>query len=184
MNRKAILDQIISLISKFRLEIESNNNLNLTDVNIHAENFLIPLLKIVYGWNLVNTNLYSMNSPAIDLEDKDSRIAVQVTSTGTSAKVKKTLVKYKIHHGIEKHDQLVIIILTKRQKKYKSEDVLNYAKEIPVFNLENDIIDFDNILKELHGLHNLSKIKEVHELLKEELSDQKVELRRIFKFKG
>ena len=117
MNRKAILDKISQLIVSFQAEIEANNRLNLTDINIHAENFLIPLLKLVYGWDLKNTNLYSSNSPAIDLEDEESRIAIQVTSTGTSAKIKKTLVKYKTHHGSGKHDQLLILILTKKQKK-------------------------------------------------------------------
>ncbi len=178
MNRKAVLDHITGYISKFRLEIESNNKLNLTDINIHAENFLIPLLRAVYGWNLINTNLYSMNSPAIDLEDRDSRIAVQVTATGTSAKIKKTLVKYKIHHGIDKHNLLIVLILTKKQRRYKSEDVIDHAKQIPFFSLENDIIDFDDLLKEIHGLHNLNTIKEIHELLQLELSDARIELRR------
>ena len=49
MNRKAILDKISQLIVSFQAEVEANNRLNLTDINIHAENFLIPLLKLVYG---------------------------------------------------------------------------------------------------------------------------------------
>ena len=178
MTRKALLDQITQWIAKFRLEIESNNKLNLTDINIHAENFLIPLLKLVYGWNLVNTNLYSMNSPAIDLEDKDSRIAIQVTATGTSAKIKKTLVKYKIHHGLDKHDQLLILILTKKQRKYQSEEILEHAQQIPFFDLTKDVINFDDVLKEIHGSHNLDKIKSIYDLLQEELSESNTELRR------
>lgn len=178
MNRKVVLDQITALVLKFRAEIETNNKLNLTDINIHAENFLIPLLKIVYGWNLRNTNMYSMNSPAIDLEDEESGIAIQVTSTGTSAKVKKTLVKYKTHHGVGKHSQLIILILTKKQKKYSSEDIINHANDIAAFDLDKNIIDFEDIIREIHGLHNLNKIKEVLDLLQTELSDPKIEVRK------
>lgn len=178
MNRKAILDKISQLIVSFQAEVEANNRLNLTDINIHAENFLIPLLKLVYGWDLKNTNLYSSNSPAIDLEDEESRIAIQVTSTGTSAKIKKTLVKYKTHHGSGKHDQLLILILTKKQKKYVSEDVVRHADEVLAFNLDEGIIDLSDVLKEIHGLHSLDKIKEILELLQTELSESKIEQRK------
>lgn len=178
MSRKALLDKINQLIVSFKAEIEENNKLNLTDINIHAENFLIPLLKLVYGWDLRNTNLYSSNNPAIDLEDEDNRVAIQVTSTGTSAKIKKTLVKYKTHHGSGKHDQLLILILTKKQKKYSADDIIQHANEISAFNLDNCIIDFSDVLKEIHGLHSINKIREILELLQTELSEAKIEQRK------
>jgi len=91
MHRKEKIEKIAELFARFRTEVESLNSLNLYDINVHAENVIIPILNLVYGVNLVNINNRVRNSAAIDLVDTENRIAVQVTPTSTGDKVKHTI---------------------------------------------------------------------------------------------
>ena len=66
-----------------------------TDINKVSETVLIPLLSEVYNFkNLKNLNSMNANYPGVDLGDEKSRIAIQVTSTPDSTKIKHTLVKF------------------------------------------------------------------------------------------
>lgn len=94
MRKKEEIEKIAELFARFRAEVENLNSLNLYDINIHAENVIIPILNIVYGLNLVNINNEVKNSSAIDLVDTDNRIAIQVTSTATGEKIKHTIREY------------------------------------------------------------------------------------------
>ena len=53
MRKKEEIEKIAELFARFRAEVENLNSLNLYDINIHAENVIIPILNIVYGLNLV-----------------------------------------------------------------------------------------------------------------------------------
>ena len=78
MHRKEKIEKIAELFARFRTEVESLNSLNLYDINVHAENVIIPILNLVYGVNLVNINNRVRNSAAIDLVDTENRIAVKL----------------------------------------------------------------------------------------------------------
>ncbi len=67
MNKKKTIDRIAELIARFRAEVETLNSQNLYDINIHAENAIIPILNSVYGLSLKNANLEEKNYSAIDL---------------------------------------------------------------------------------------------------------------------
>lgn len=58
MNKKKKIDRIAELFARFRAEVENLNSLSLYDINIHAENVIIPILNKVYGLNLVNANFF------------------------------------------------------------------------------------------------------------------------------
>lgn len=116
MNKKKTIDRIAELIARFRAEVETLNSQNLYDINIHAENVIIPILNYVYGLSLKNANLEEKNYSAIDLIDYENRVAIQVTSTANSEKVKHTLEQYKKHKQRDEFDSLLIYIITKKQK--------------------------------------------------------------------
>ena len=75
MHRKEKIEKIAELFARFRTEVESLNSLNLYDINVHAENVIIPIFNLVYGVNLVNINNKVRNSAAIDLVDTENRIS-------------------------------------------------------------------------------------------------------------
>lgn len=90
-NRQILTDklehQLGTLVS--RVEIAIRNNLSSS--NVVAETTLAGLLNLVYGWHLVNANAISQNYPGVDLIDQERSIAVQVTSSRTTKKVRHTL---------------------------------------------------------------------------------------------
>ena len=117
MHRKEKIEKIAELFARFRTEVESLNSLNLYDINVHAENVIIPILNLVYGVNLVNINNRVRNSAAIDLVDTENRIAVQVTSTSTGDKVKHTINEFVKGKRCEDYDRLLIYIITLLSKE-------------------------------------------------------------------
>ncbi len=50
--------------------VQPGGTLNLTDTNVHAEDFVASLLNVIQGWNLVSTNRQKANFPCIDLLDQ------------------------------------------------------------------------------------------------------------------
>lgn len=61
------------------------------DMERMLEALTIHIFKALNLGNLVNKNLTSVNFPAIDLADEITKVAVQVTSNASPAKIKKTI---------------------------------------------------------------------------------------------
>lgn len=157
MRKKEEIEKIAELFARFRAEVENLNSLNLYDINIHAENVIIPILNIVYGLNLVNINNEVKNSSAIDLVDTDNRIAIQVTSTATGEKIKHTIDEFIKGRRFEEYDNLLIYIITEKQKKY-SDSTFAIAHNNELEFSEKHILDYSDILKEVNSWINISKI--------------------------
>ena len=178
MNKKKTIDRIAELIARFRAEVETLNSQSLYDINIHAENVIIPILNFVYGLNLKNANLEEKNYSAVDLIDKENRVAIQVTSTANSEKIKHTLEHYKKHKQRDEFDSLLVYIITKKQKSYndkKFDEIIDSEFE---FNSSENILDFENLLSEINSWISLHKIQGVLELFEQEFTDQKLEYRK------
>ena len=103
MNRIDFLNKITSYAARFVLEVEGFNAANKYDINIHAENFLIPVLNETFGLALENLNsTQKKNFPAIDLADFKNRVAFQITATSGFSKIEATLTKF-FSHELHKH---------------------------------------------------------------------------------
>lgn len=146
------LDKTIKNIS-LRLSILTGhvkqlNSLNLLDLNIHAENFYRDFLNLIYDSNLINMNTIEKNAPAIDLGDKEKRIAFQVTSTCTKEKIDSTIEKFIEKNLYEDYDRLKFIIITEK-KRIKN----NLSTQgLFTFNPGEDILDLTDLLKEINNL--------------------------------
>ena len=177
MRKKEEIEKIAELFARFRAEVENLNSLNLYDINIHAENVIIPILNIVYGLNLVNINNEVKNSSAIDLVDTDNRIAIQVTSTATGEKIKHTIDEFIKGRRFEEYDNLLIYIITEKQKKY-SDSTFAIAHNNELEFSEKHILDYSDILKEVNSWINISKIDSLLQLLKEEFCEEEMNRRK------
>jgi hypothetical protein len=79
------LEKRLILISD---QITKNNKFNLTDINIICEEIFGKILNRLYGYKLVAlTAKVSSNYVAIDLLDKENKIAYQVTSVDDRKKL-------------------------------------------------------------------------------------------------
>ncbi len=75
MNRLPVIDRIISAFSQLESYLKLNSGQNLNTAAGLAEDFCIPLLKLVYGYELVSV---AKTAAGIDLLDRTRRLAVQV----------------------------------------------------------------------------------------------------------
>uniref|UniRef100_UPI0022E81F93 SMEK domain-containing protein n=1 Tax=Phocaeicola plebeius TaxID=310297 RepID=UPI0022E81F93 len=177
MHRKEKIEKIAELFARFRTEVESLNSLNLYDINIHAENVIIPILNLVYEINLVNINNQVKNSAAIDLVDTENRIAIQVTSTATGEKIKHTINEFVKNKRPEDYDRLLVYIITEKQKRY-SDSIFSVVNDNKLEFSEKDILDYSDILKEINSFISLAKIDSLLQLLKDEFCEEEISKRK------
>lgn len=83
VSRNQVIDNISFRLSVLKEHVKQLNSLNIQSLNIHAENFYRDFLNLVFNYNLINMNTIQKNTPAIDLGEKEKRIAFQITSTCT-----------------------------------------------------------------------------------------------------
>ena len=172
MNLKKCRVRINELMSEFVVQVKGENEMGMFDINRVSEDVLIPLLSEIYGHTaLKNLNVSEgPNSPAIDLGDKETRTAYQITSTPSSQKIKRTLEKFVAHKRYEEYDRLVIYILTEKQDIYRSEfDEIIQGKFS--FDKERDIRDYRDLLREISGFC-LDKSRRIKRILEEHFGER------------
>lgn len=165
LNRQKYLDEIIEKLNQIRSEIESKAKLNLTDGNIHFEEFICGLLNIIYGINLKCLNRVKSNFPGIDLGDEKLGLGIQVTSTKKSKKIDHTIKTCMDNKCYEKYPNLRFFITTRKQGSYSI--ATGYKGTIKFDPLE-DIWDFDDIFKEIQT-SEIEILEHVHEYVIKEV---------------
>ena len=141
-------------------------------INIHAENILIPILNIIFNCDLSNMNYEESKTYAsIDLKDSKKKIGIQITSTATLVKVKKTLALYKKHKFYKDLDELYIFIITQKQSSYSQQKIDELLDGHYSFDVKN-IIDKTDIYTLLNSINDIAKINRVLEILELQFADQ------------
>ena len=178
MNRAKTINRINELFARFIAEVKTANASNLYDLNIHAENVIIPLLNLIYGLSLENANSKRKNYPAIDLLDDKNRVAFQVTSTANSEKVKHTLVEFN-KHGLEKNfDLLYIYILSEKQKSYSGKGFQEILGDTIIFDKDEHIIDYSDLSNKINSILDSDLLKSICSLLEGEFTEEKIYKRK------
>ncbi len=153
MNRQDYKKAIINSLTWLSKEVEINNKLNFTDINVHSEYFYRDLLNLAFGYNLQNINILEPNAAAIDLGDESNQLAIQVTSTSDLSKTKHTVAKF-IEKGLH--------------KKYKRLVILNIVKKAnhrePLIGDENFSINTKEDIWDIHTLSTKLNDKNDHSL--------------------
>lgn len=164
MNRQHYQRSVINSLTWLSTQVQVASTLNLTDINVHSENFYRDLLNLAFGYNLVNINIIEPNAAAIDLGDEGNRLAIQVTSNSTLAKTKHTVEKF-IEKGLhEKYDRLIILNITEKTA-HKSPTV---GDEKYSLNTKSDIWDVGDLAVMINNLE-LSEIQEISDFLNKQL---------------
>lgn len=171
MNQQKSLIRISELLSRFKIQTSILNNNAQLDINIIAEDILIPIFNILYNCNLKNAKYIEDDAkfPALDLLDPIDRIAFQITSTPTMKKVRKTLdgiVKNKFYDNF---DLFYIYIITQKQRSYDKNVLINSCQNKFVFT-EKNILDEKDLFKKVASL-SYEKIVLVEKLLESQFSD-------------
>ncbi len=179
MNRIESIGKIVKYSSIFVNEVEGFNALNQYHINIHAENFLVPVLNEVFGLSLENLNAtQKKNFPAIDLADFANRVAFQITATSTSDKITeslKTFFKFELH---KLFDVIYFYIITHKKPRYSESKLKEIVPSGFHFSPSDHIIDKDDILKLINQLSSTPKIQSIAKLYELEFSDVQLENRK------
>lgn len=170
MNKRELkLKTISNEFAKWQIRIENLTSLSLYDANLFSEKSICDLLNTIFDYRLKNVNPIIKNHPSIDLADDYNKVAVQVTSTKSKAKIQATLDMFFKNNLEKKYDELFVIILGKKQRSYSN---IRFKKE---FNFEKDkhILDFKDLLKFINLLPT-KRIEKIAKLLEQETIPKQV----------
>ncbi len=169
MDSEILLTKINDYLARYRLFVEQENRANRYNINIRAETFFIPILRVLFKCpHLENVNIEKNNTPGIDLGDRKKRIAIQVTSEKTSKKVVDSLSKFLDNKFYETFDRLIIFIIQDRQRTYSDSRIPYFVQQIKeknqsfCFEIKKDIVDLAWISKEITSMQVDQLIEILH----------------------
>lgn len=164
MDRRNIKYNIVEKwLSYIKTRVTLANSLNLTDANIHAENFYRDLFNKL-GFTFTNTNFNAQNTAYIDLIDTVNKQAIQITSQNDNNKIKEAV------DGFYKTDEykdykLQVLLIGKDAKEYTTSFGHN-------FNHEKDVLDVKRLLSIINNFETDS-IAAVADFLENEILEEK-----------
>lgn len=118
LKKSEIIKEIVDILSREKINIQSQSKIELFDDNKYWENIVRHLINSVYGLELKNLNDEKENYPGIDLGDKEEQIGVQVSETKTSAKIIRSLDKVYDNEVYKEYPKFRMFILGDKQKSY------------------------------------------------------------------
>ena len=180
MKRQELLIKISTYLARFTQEVKQLNGASQYDINVHAENVLVPLLREVFGYaGLQNLNAITKNAPAIDLVDYESGVLIQVTATADAEKITDTLTKFTNNRQYKPFDRIIIYIITERQSNYRK-DFNPLLPEGYDFDRDRDIIDNTGLYRYINEqVLNTQKVARIASLLSDEFSELSIEQRQV-----
>lgn len=149
--RKIAFDNISRTLAITRYDIGQHQLINDQSLNIHGENWFRDIFNFVYNTNFfVNANLETKtgNASAVDLIDKGEELAYQITTTRTKEKVDTTLKKIKT---TEYKDYTLKIFFLLEKSKF-NKDTKQYFEDEYSINIEDYLIDYTDLLKDIEAL--------------------------------
>lgn len=155
-NRQTYISIITKRITYLQKEVENFNSLNLTDINVFAENFYRGLFNLI-GFKFTNTNFESNNFAHIDLIDNINKQAIQVISQNDNAKIKEAIDGF-FAKPENKNYKLQILLISKDAKKYRTKFGNN-------FNHKEDVLDIKRLLSIINDINEIETIKNIADFL-------------------
>lgn len=163
MKRAQYFDFIEEKLNFLSFRIETRGQLNLLNLNLHAEDFYKDFLNLLFEWHLENLNTAEQNAEAIDLIDKTGHILVQVSATATKAKISSSLSKNLAKYSGYKFKFVSISKDAKALRNQTYENPWNLE-----FDPKTDIIDVPALLNRIRSL-DIDPISSIYEFIKKEL---------------
>lgn len=184
MLQQELLASINAYFSTFITQVKTANANNEFDINKHAENVIVPILNKIFGYNLKNANYTERkNVEAIDLIDKEKKVAFQVTSTNSLEKIKTTLERFINSDYVNKIDKLYIYILTeKKYPRLRSQIAIEkIAKGKLDFTIQENVIDVSDLYVLLNQKNDLETLINIEDFLHAQFGKGERKDRSIYK---
>lgn len=163
-NRQKYISLITRRLTYLQSEVINFNSLNLTDINIFAENFYRSFFNLI-GFTFKNTNFSSNNFAHIDLIDPENKIAIQVTSQNDNGKIKEAIDGFFNNPLYEKY-KLQVLLISKDAKNYKTKFGSN-------FNHKEDVLDIKRLLKIIDDIEDVDLLEKVATFLNKNILQER-----------
>ena len=163
LKRADHLDRIIAALGSLAYYLKLNSAQGFISPAAHLEDFCIPLLGAVYGYDLTNANAAKSNTPAIDLIDEHARLGIQVTINDPSSKISHTYERAANpkHKLGEKIERLIVFFVTTKAPTPPG--------NLPqVAGIEIESLDLTQLITKIRSMEE--KHEEIAALLDRELS--------------
>jgi len=158
-------EEIVEMLNRFREEVRTKSSLGLTNINVHAQNFVRRILNLTYKYELDNLNRKTSNYAGLDLGDSGEGVAYQLTSTKKGEKIDETLRACINHERYKLYPKINVFILTAKQSSYSLKTVTDPYFS---FSAENNIQDFDDLYKDIQDADPIA-IRSLYDYIKMEL---------------
>jgi hypothetical protein len=159
-----------NIVEKFALldrELELVGRFGLTNLHKHAENFVMRLLNLSYGYQLKNLNDRTATFPGLDLGDEKKSVGFQVSTQKDSAKVDDLLTKVIRYGHYTTFRNIFHFVLGKKQGSYS---ISTNTNGFFSFDPKVNIIDFTDLLKVIQQL-TAEKLKAISSFVESEMPD-------------
>lgn len=170
LTRGYFIGEIVDALSDVAGQVSTRGRLGLTDLNKHAEDFFKTILNHLLSLSLVNLNLDRSNEPGIDLGDKGSKVAFQITATRKSEKVNDMLAKL-TDEQINEYSKIHVLMIGGKQSSYTLDAKLSARASFK----SEDIWDIVDIGKRCMDLP-VDVLQLLYNHVRSELSRIKIEL--------
>jgi hypothetical protein len=148
LKREDHLRYIADRLGVLEFAVKNRGALRLFDVNVVAESFFAHILNVIYALNLKNLN-DDGSMPGLDLGDATAKVAFQVTSQSTHAKVQKSIDKVLRWNLYKEYSDIRLLIIGTKQGSYRKPFD---TQGLFSFDPNTDIVDLRDLVKELQRL--------------------------------
>ncbi|MFR1813783.1 SMEK domain-containing protein [Dysgonomonas capnocytophagoides] len=162
--RDNAIKNITKKLAYLQSQISLSNSLNLTDINIHAENFYRDFFNNCFGYSFKNTNFDHQNAAHIDLIDNSNNYAIQVTSQNDNAKITSAIEGFYTKDEYKNY-KLDILLISKDAKDYTT-DFTKKGKYS--FDHATQVKDIKRLIAEINN-KNLQEIQKIESFLNEQI---------------
>jgi hypothetical protein len=165
--RIRLKDKIIFALAFVITRVRLSNKLNLTDINIVAEDFFKSFLNTIYGYDLQNANAIRQNESAIDIYFTAEKIAYQITSQNKPGKIRQSVDAFLKGQKYRQFSKFIILSITDDRKC--SSDALTDLEE---FGVEASYINVGDLQNEIFYNCETDKLELIAEFLSYETNPE------------
>jgi hypothetical protein len=168
MNNQEMLEEIGRGLALLALQTAAENLAGLYSKNRLAEDLILPVFRLILDApDLRNANADQINSAHVDLVSDHRRLAVQVTTERTAAKVTSTLTGFLEDQLDKKYQRLVFFLLTPNLPNFQKptkDGWVPLCKDRLDFDSSRDIIGPLNLLPLIQALPQ-AQLEEVYKFI-------------------
>lgn len=172
MNQLNSINNISALLSRFVTQVKALNSISQYGINFLSETVIIPLFKEIYGYDLKNLNVESINFPGIDLGDIKLKLAFQITSVADSEKIRGTIESCLKYELFKSFNTFFIYCLTEKSDLTKSYSEL--AENQFYFNAKEHVLDYRDLMKAINSISDYDRVLRIENLLSKQFSEIKL----------